>query len=176
MPSESVVIGLGVLASRDLDVRMIPLVMLVALGAFIGDNISYWLGKRFGARIADRLLRGEKGRESRKWAERMLDRYGVRLLIVARFIPGGRTAVTLTAGIIGYPYRRFRLGVGIAAIVWTAYSFGIGIIGGKTFEDNTWAALGLAFGVAASIAVLSEVVRRLIRRRRSRGARSEQAT
>jgi membrane protein DedA with SNARE-associated domain len=168
VPSETVVIGLGVLASKSLDARIVPLVVLVALGAFIGDNISYWLGRRFGTRIADRLLRGEKGRASREWAERMLENYGMRLLIVARFIPGGRTALTITAGIIEYPYGRFRLAVGIAAVVWTAYSFGIGVIGGRTFEDNTWAALGLAFGVAAVIAVLSELVRRIIARRRRR--------
>jgi membrane protein DedA with SNARE-associated domain len=170
VPSESVVIGLGVLASKSFDLRMGPLVFLIALGAFIGDNISYWLGRRFGARIADRLMRGEKGRKARQWAEETLDKYGMRLLIVARFIPGGRTAVTLTAGITRYPYGRYRIAVGIAAVLWTIYSFGIGLIGGHTFEDNTLAAFGLAFGVAAGISVIVEVVRRLMGRRRNGNA------
>ncbi|MEP6853177.1 MAG: DedA family protein [bacterium] len=167
VPSESVVIGLGVLASKSFDLRIVPLVVLVALGAFCGDNISYWLGHRYGSRIADRMLRGEKGQRTRKWAERTLEKYGMRLLIVARFIPGGRTAVTLTAGITHYPVARFRTAVGIAAVLWTAYAFGIGLIGGKTFENNTLAAFGLAFGVAAVISVLVEVVRRLMARRKA---------
>jgi membrane-associated protein len=168
VPSESVVVGLGVLASRTFDDRLIPLVALVALGAFCGDNISYWLGHRFGERIVNRFMRGEKGQKTRAWAERTLQKYGMRLLIVARFIPGGRTAVTLTAGATHYPYGRFRVGVTVAAVIWTVYCFGIGLIGGHAFEDNTLAALALGFGIAGAASVLIEVVRRLIARRRTR--------
>jgi membrane-associated protein len=167
VPSETVVIGLGVLAANSFDLRVVPLVVLVALGAFCGDNVSYWLGHRFGTRVADRLLSGDRGQRTRRWAERTLERYGMRLLIVARFVPGGRTAVTLTAGITHYPIGRFRLAVGIAAVIWTAYAFGIGVVGGRTFRDNTLAALGLAFGVAALASVLIEVGRRLVARRRA---------
>ncbi len=170
VPSESVVIGLGVLAANSFDVRILPLVILVAVGAFCGDNISYFLGKRFGVRVADRLLRGEKGKRTRKWAERTLEKYGMRLLIVARFIPGGRTAVTLTAGITGYPYGRFRVAVAIAAVLWTVYAFGIGLVGGRTFKNNSLAAFGLAFGVAAVVSVLTEIGRRLLARRRKSAA------
>jgi membrane-associated protein len=175
VPSETVVIGIGVLASKSFDVRIIPLVLLVAAGAFCGDNISYWLGRRYGTRVADRFLSGERGRRSREWADRTLQRYGIRLLIVARFVPGGRTAVTLTAGIQGYDHRRFMLGVGIAAVLWTTYAFGIGLVGGRTFQDNTLAALGLAFGVAAAVTVLVEIGRRLAGRlSRMRRERSTQ--
>jgi membrane-associated protein len=175
VPSETVVIGIGVLASKSFDARIIPLVLLVAAGAFCGDNISYWLGRRYGTRVADRFLSGERGRRSREWADRTLNRYGIRLLIVARFVPGGRTAVTLTAGIQHYDRRRFVLGVGIAAVLWTTYAFGIGVAGGHTFQDNTLAALALAFGVAAGVSVLVEIGRRLVGRyNRSRRERSTQ--
>jgi membrane-associated protein len=175
VPSETVVIGIGVLASKSFDVRIVPLVLLVAAGAFCGDNISYWLGRRYGTRVADRFLSGERGRRSREWADRTLNRYGIRLLIVARFVPGGRTAVTLTAGIQHYDRRRFVLGVGIAAVLWTTYAFGIGVAGGHTFQDNTLAALALAFGVAAGVSILVEIGRRLVGRyNRSRRERSTQ--
>jgi membrane-associated protein len=175
VPSESVVIGLGVLAAGSFDLRLIPLVLLVAVGAFCGDNISYWLGDRFGSRVADRLMSGRRGRRSREWAERTLDSYGMRLLIVARFVPGGRTAVTVTAGLTHYDRRRFVPAVAIASVLWTAYAFGIGLVGGHTFEDNTWAALGLAFGVAAVVSLLVELGRRLLaRRHRQRGSKDEQ--
>ncbi|MCU1656611.1 MAG: putative rane protein [Pseudonocardiales bacterium] len=165
VPSESVVIGLGVLASDSFDLRLIPLVLLlVAAGAFCGDNISYWLGRRFGTRVADRLMSGSRGRRSREWADRTLKRYGMRLLIAARFIPGGRTAVTITAGLTHYDRRRFVVAVAVAAVLWTGYAFGIGLVGGRTFKDNTFAAFGLAFAVAAVVSVLVEVGRRLLRR------------
>ena len=165
VPSETVVIGLGVLAAKQFDLRIVPLVVLVALGAFCGDNISYWLGSRFGDRVARRLLSGKRGQRAQDWARRTLAKYGMGLIIVARFIPGGRTAVTLTAGLTHYSVTRFRIAVGIAAVLWTSYAFGIGLLGGRTFEDNTWAALGLAFGAALMVTVVVELVRRLLGRR-----------
>jgi hypothetical protein len=67
------------------------------------------------------------------------------------------------------------LGVGIAAVLWTTYAFGIGLVGGRTFQDNTLAALGLAFGVAAAVTVLVEIGRRLAGRlSRMRRERSTQ--
>jgi membrane protein DedA with SNARE-associated domain len=173
VPSESVVIGLGVLAANRFDARLIPLVLLVAIGAFCGDNISYWLGRRFGTRVADRLMSGSRGRRTREWADRTLKRYGMRLLIVARFVPGGRTAVTLTAGLTHYDRQRFVIAVGIAAVLWTSYAFGIGIAGGRTFENNPLGAFALAFGVAAVVSVLVELGRRLVGH--FRRARSEES-
>jgi membrane protein DedA with SNARE-associated domain len=106
----------------------------------------------------------------------MLKKYGMRLLIVARFIPGGRTAVTITAGVTNYDRRRFVIAVAVAAVLWTGYAFGIGLVGGRTFENNTFAAFGLAFAVAAAASLLIEVSRRLFERsRRSREPSATQA-
>jgi hypothetical protein len=49
---------------------------LFAAGSFCGDNISHWLGRRYGTRVADRLLSGERGRRSREWADRTLKNMG----------------------------------------------------------------------------------------------------
>jgi hypothetical protein len=63
------------------------------------------------------------------------------------------------------------LGVGIASVLWTMYAFGIGLVGGHTFEHNTFA----AFGVAATVTVLVEIGRRLVSRlSRMRQERSTQ--
>nr|MDQ6937307.1 DedA family protein [Actinomycetota bacterium] len=78
--------------------------------------------------------------------------------------------VTLTAGTTGYPYGRFRVAVAIAAVLWTVYAFGIGLVGGRTFKNNSLAAFGLAFGVAAVVSVLTEIGRRLLARRRKSAA------
>jgi membrane-associated protein len=173
VPSEAIVIAIGVLASKRFDIRIAGLFVLVAAGAFCGDNISYWLGWRYGSRVTDRLLRGKRGQSTLSWAQRTLQRYGARLLIVARFVPGGRTAVTLTAGLTHYPPGRFRAAVAVAAVLWTAYAFGIGALGGRTFAGNTLLALGFAFGVAAAVSVLIEVGRRLARRLNARRPRPD---
>lgn len=118
-------------------------------------------GSPVGYLVASRLLGGERGLRARSWAQRTLQHYGTRLLIVARFVPGGRTAVTLTAGLTHYPAGRFRAAVAVAAVLWTGYALGIGALGGRAFADDTLAALELAFGVAVAVSVLVEVGRRL---------------
>ena len=163
-PSETAVIALGVASGTGLSVGVVALVALAALAAFAGDNLSYWLGRRFGPRVEKRLLRGEKGRRSREWAERTLVSRGAMLIVVCRFIPGGRTAVTLTAGLVGYPRRSFVGATAVAALIWANYAFWIGRIGGAAFERNEWAALALGFGIAASVAGLIELVRRAVHR------------
>ena len=76
--------------------------------------------------------------------------------MVCRFIPGGRTAVTLTCGLTGYPRRRFVAGTAAAAVIWALYAFLIGRIGGKAFEDNTWAGLAVASGASVAVSALIE--------------------
>jgi membrane-associated protein len=163
-PSETAVIALGVASGPGLGLGVVGLVIVAALGAFLGDNLSYRLGRRFGPRVTERLLRGEQGRRRREWAERTLERHGAMLIIVCRFIPGGRTAVTLTAGAVGYSRRRFVGATIVAAAIWANYAFWIGRLGGATFEDSQWKALALAFGVASLIAGLVELARRLRKR------------
>jgi membrane-associated protein len=72
-----------------------------------GDgNFFYFLGRRFGPRRADRLLRRERAQERYRWVERHVMSRGSTIVIVGRFIPGGRTATTFACGTVGFPYRR----------------------------------------------------------------------
>src|SRR4029453_1827988 len=127
---------------------------------------AYLIGRRFGVRAAERFFTGEKAKHRLGWAEDQLDERGGELIVVARFIPGGRTAVTLSAGTLGYPWRRFVVFDGGATLLWGSYSALLGYYGGKTFE-SFWGlllALTTAFAVAGGI----ELVRWVLRRRRNR--------
>jgi len=103
LPSETAIIALGVATAGSTDPRIALLVVCCAMGAFLGDNLSYLLGRRFGPWAERRFFPGEKGARRRAWAERSLERFGMQLIVVCRFFPGGRTAVTLYCGLIGYP-------------------------------------------------------------------------
>jgi membrane-associated protein len=167
VPSETAVITGGVVASSgDLS---LPLVILVAsCGAFIGDNISYWLGAWLGEHTVKRVFRGEKSRKAFVWAESQIEARGFYLIIVARFIPGGRTAVTFSSGYThGISYRRFVLADAIAAAIWGSYAALLGYIGGRQFEEQPWKGLLAAFVIAISLALLVELVRHKREQRRS---------
>ena len=89
------------------------------------------------------------------------------MILVARFIPGGRTAVTFTAGFVEtYPWPRFLLFDVIAGVTWGFYCVLLGYFGGETFEEEPWKGLLLAFGIALAITAIVELVRYLRHRRR----------
>jgi membrane-associated protein len=163
LPSETVVIALGAVTAGSADPRIGLLVALAALGAFLGDNAAYLVGKRFGPAVDRRLFAGQQGARRRAWAQRSLDHFGMRIIIACRFIPGGRTAVTLTCGLIGYPRRRFVTATAVAGIIWASYAFFLGRLGGKLFEHRPWIGLLLALGLGLAVSLLIEAGRRVWR-------------
>ena len=175
LPGESAIIALGVATAGRTDPRVALLIALAAAGAFAGDNLSYLIGHRFGPAVRRRFFGTQKGARAQAWAERSLARFGTQLIIVCRFIPGGRTAVTLTCGLTGYPRRRFATATVLAAAIWAVQAFLIGRLGGRAFADNPWAALGVALAASAAISVLIEVARRLRARGMARARHAREA-
>lgn len=167
LPSETVIIALGVATAGSVDPRLFVLVAVAAFGAFCGDNLCYLIGQRFGPWAERRFFSSGKGARSRAWAERSLARFGMGLIIVCRFIPGGRTAVTLSCGLIGYDHRRFVVATAVAGVLWACYAFFAGRLGGRAFENNPVAGFFVAFGGALAISGVIEIVRRLNARRRT---------
>src|SRR5262249_45183093 len=106
VPSETAVITAGVVAAAG-DLSLPLIIPIAAAGAFLGDNTVYLIGHRFGGPATARYLGGEKAQKRLDWAEEQLGERGGELIIVGRFIPGGRTAVALGAGTLGYRWRRF---------------------------------------------------------------------
>ena len=175
VPSETAVITGGVVASSgDLS---LPLVILVAsCGAFLGDNVSYWLGAWLGEHTVKRVFKGERSRKAFAWAETQLEIRGFYLIIIARFIPGGRTAVTFSSGYTkAMRYRRFVLADLIAAAIWGTYAALLGYFGGKQFEQQPWKGLVVAFVVAISLAALVELARHTRAKRRTKAAEAAAA-
>lgn len=164
IPSETIVITASVLAAQG-ELVIWFIVPLVALGAFLGDNASYWLGRGIGDPVAERLFSGEKGRARLQWAEEALCRRGVVLIAIGRFIPGGRTATTFAAGSLEMPYRQFLFADAIAAVIWAIYASMLGYLGGETFKDNIWLPLLLSLSLAMAVGLGVEGWRRFQKRR-----------
>jgi membrane protein DedA with SNARE-associated domain len=150
-----------------------------AAGDFLGDSGSYGLGRTVGAAAARRLFRSPKAKGRLTWAGKALERHGATIIVVARFVPGGRTATTFTAGTVRLAWPRFAAADAVGATLWAAYAAGLGYLGGETFERRPLYAFLFGLGVALLVALVVEAARRLRRRvpgladRGALGGRSE---
>ena len=163
VPSESLVITAGVFAASG-EPNLFAVIVVSGLGAFIGDHISYFIGRFAGEKAMKRAKPGS--RKAAAWAKghKLLEERGGMILIVCRYIPGARTAITLTAGAVSYRLRSFTFFDAIAAFSWAAYSATIGYIGGEAFEESPWKGLALGLGIALTVTFTVELVRHLRRR------------
>jgi membrane protein DedA with SNARE-associated domain len=83
------------------------------------------------------------------------------IIVLCRFIPGGRTAVTLSCGVIGFPARRFVAATAMSGVIWASFAFFLGRLGGSAFEDSPWAGLLAALAASVALALVIEGVRRV---------------
>jgi membrane-associated protein len=158
VPSETAVILGGIAAGRGS--LWLPLVIVfAAAGAALGDNTAYEIGKRAAKRIERWAAAKPKRQAKLDWAKTQLDKRGGSLLLTARFIPGGRTMITLASGITHQPRKRFVTFVGLAATIWAAYGATLGYVFGERFKDDHTKALLLAFGCAISVTIAIEIIR-----------------
>jgi membrane protein DedA with SNARE-associated domain len=162
-PSETAVIVTGIQAARG-QLSLEAVIAIGAAGAFVGDNLCYASGRWLGTPAVERFFSGEVAQRRLDWAQNFLNERGSYVLIVARFIPGGRTATTFTAGLVHLRWlTRFVPYIFIAAIAWASYAALLGYFGGMLFKDRPILALLVAFGIAASVTVAVESWRRFRR-------------
>lgn len=169
VPSETTVIIGGVAVSiGEAPYSLWMVIACGAGGAFLGDATAYLIGRRFAGRFERRAARREKFRRRLEWAEAQIRSRGGLLLITARFIPGGRTILTVSSGITRQPAGWFLRWIAVAVTIWATYAAGLAYIVGKPFKDNHTAAFWVAFGTALGVNIVIEIVRHRRDRRRVR--------
>ena len=117
VPSDALVLA----ASGTAGPSGAPLVALAAVaGTLTGWSLSWWLGRRFGARI--RGSRPGRWVGAHRWdaAEDLLAGGGARLLLVVQFLPVVNALVPLLAGTLRMPYPRFLAHAAAGTVAWAA--------------------------------------------------------
>ncbi len=141
VPGEVVLLAAGFLVSTG-RVELIPAIALAALGAVLGDSLTYWLGRRVGVAGERRLVGlycawtactlGSAYCVER--AQRLLVRFRGWIVLVAKFIAGARVFVPPIAGLSALPYPRFVLFDAVGSVLWSALVVGIGALLGREWE------------------------------------------
>ena len=111
------VISAGVFAATSADPNLMLVILSSAAGAFIGDHISYFIGRHGGARLVAKAGAESRSRKAFDWAARTLYKRGGLILVIARYVPFGRTATTLTCGTVRYPLKKFTFFDALAALM-----------------------------------------------------------
>jgi len=159
--------GDAVAATRAAEHQLVSAAALQAAGHREGDRLGHRQRPDAGVALGPILVAGsEPARviDRLDWAGEALRRHGATIIVVARFVPGGRTATTFTAGTVRLPWPRFAAADAVGASLWAAYAAGLGYLGGETFERRPLYALLFGLGVALLVALVVEAARRLRRR------------
>jgi membrane-associated protein len=117
LPGDSLLFAAGLLAAKG-SLDIFAVVLLAIAGAILGNNAGYYTGKRFGPSIFRRQKSWFLSKDRIADAHRFFDKFGSKSLILARFIPAGRTLVPIFAGIAKMNYRRFFLFNALGGTLW----------------------------------------------------------
>jgi len=140
----------------------LPIVIATAaVAGFVGDQVLFWIGRRWGDRIfaSHPTLAALRPR-----AKQLLDRYGAWAAFGLRFVVGMRLAGAISIGAAGFPERRFLPANAAGAIVWAVLIGCAGFAFGQAFTLFLERARHLelaAFAVVGAIAVIVVVVLRM---------------
>jgi membrane-associated protein len=171
IPSEPVVIALAAVALPLGGASILPLLAAAAAGAIAGDNLAYALGSHFGTeRFA--ILRRPRIASVFRWARSELATRGAFLLLTARYVPVGRTAVNITAGATRFPRLRFVALSTLGGITWATYSVFVGSAVAHLLGGRPLLSVVVAVCLAATLGILIDLALRRLARTRSRQAGS----
>lgn len=117
LPEDIPLLAAGWLVSEGhADLRLMMLVGL--FGVMVGDGVMFTLGRRYGMQIVEhRWFR----RILKPWllekARNKFEQHGAKIIFAARFMPGLRGVMFVTAGIFRVPYWKFATFDGVAALI-----------------------------------------------------------
>jgi len=158
-PGETMlIVGATLSAAGDLNIWLVVLCGVV--GAFLGDSGAFWMGKHAQGPLRARLSK-IAGEENIEKGEGMFRRHGNVIITGARFIPGGRFVVMITAGGL-IPYWTFVPPAALGAIAWALVSSLIPYFLGQAI-DSFWASLMISLMVPVVLIAGYGFVRRLER-------------
>ncbi|PGA93580.1 DedA family protein [Bacillus toyonensis] len=143
IPDEMIVMSGGFVSSLGI-LSVIPAFVLTYLGVVSGLSLGYILGKIFGAKVLDKLMKKKKAKYLLK-SQQMVERYGHYALVTSYFIPVVRHIVPYLVGMNNMSFKTYVLYSYTTGFVWTLVYFVLGSIFGQHIESIV--AIAIEYGV-----------------------------
>ena len=176
IPSVILLMTAGALSARG-EMRTGVVVLVGLFGCLIADGIWFCLGRRWGS-VALRVFShfAADPRRSAQNAQEKFRRYGLRLLCVAKFLPGLDVVLPPLAGAEGAPLPAFLVHDMLGGLLWSGFYVGLGYVFSNEVDvaiawtKQLGTALGIVIGVPICLYVLWRglALLRMIRRLRLR--------
>ena len=116
LPGSTIILFLGALSARGY-VDVGDLIWFSVLGAIIGDNINYHLGRKYGAKWLEKGFWFLKAKHIEK-ARYFMDAHGAKSVLLGRFVPSVKEVVPFIAGSVRMNNRTFMLWNVLGAVGW----------------------------------------------------------
>ncbi|WP_018156401.1 DedA family protein [Demetria terragena] len=165
-PSEAPIILTAAYSASAGTPNIVGIFFAAAIGAWLGDHVTYFIGRTQAARIDHWPDTTRRGRAVRT-AKALLAKRGGMALVVARFIPWGRIATTFVMGATRYPLRSYSAYDALGTSVWALHGCLLGYLGGIAFKDEPLKGMILGLAMAVAVSVFIELGRWWWERRHS---------
>jgi membrane protein DedA with SNARE-associated domain len=154
LPEDIVLVTGGILAGREVTTFGMTFLVTMA-GVMIGDSTIFLIGSRAGDRLKKtrffaRLLPPERDAKIQNWYAK----YGDKVIFFARFAPGLRMPLFLSAGIYKVPFWKFFLLDGFAALISVPVWIYLGELFGDNLELLDQKIKKLQFGIYGALALV----------------------
>ncbi len=169
VPEETVLTVSGYLIWKG-RLEAVPVILTAVTSAVIGDNVAYWLGRRYGRLVLTRFIKVRPERIERM--QQLVLRYGMVAVFVARFVAGLRFMAGPLAGSTGLSPVRFFIANLLGAAVYVPVAVGAGYAVGYGLSeqiDRLRRAAGEAEHVLIAAIVIAAAAAWLWLGRRARG-------
>lgn len=173
MPGETALIAASIAAKQgDLNIHWV--IAAAALGAIIGDNIGYWVGRKGGRR----LLEHPGPFHQRRLAllvhgDRFFDRHGAKAVFIGRWVALLRVTAALLAGANRMDPKKFFIWNALGGVAWATSVGLVGYLLGATGEQLIHR-FGIWGAVAGGVILVAFLIWLSIRERRELGAEMEE--
>jgi membrane-associated protein len=124
-PGDTLLLSAGVFAAQG-KLSLAAVIIVVALAAIAGDNLGYYIGKRYGRHLFEKEDGIFFSRQHLRQAEAFFERFGNKTMMLSHFVPVVRTFAPPVAGAAEMPRRKF---VPYDAIGCTSWAIIVTLIG-----------------------------------------------
>ena len=117
LPGDSLLVVSGLFAAAGkLNITLVLLAFF--LGSVLGDNTGYWIGRGMGKTLFNRESSWVFKPSRVEKAKHFFEKYGVKTVVLARFVPIVRTFAPLVVGAAEMPYSKFLFFSIIGGLLW----------------------------------------------------------